>query len=233
MKIARLFGIVLSVVFAVCASLASLASAADPEFTHLPTVKTFKTASTGNSILRGTTATVTCTSEGGSGEITSMDEVGKVSVVYNGCTVATAEHSGCSISSKTSPASGAGEIKVEPLRGLLGLVATAEATSGVGILFEPESSSGVFVTFEKSAGECSTPVTKVEGSVAGEVPLINHLLRTARTIFLAVGGTTAQKIKTIKTLNGEVKPKLLSFGSLPSSQEEEPVTTYGDELRID
>jgi len=234
MKVARLFCLVLAAVFAVGMVAASLASASgDPEFIHLPAKKAFKSDS-GVSVLRSSLGeVVTCESDVDTGEITSMDEVGKVVVHFLGCSVKTGAGSVCTI--KTEGVSGTeGLVITKTLRGLLGLVHNdSEATTLVGILFEPETSN-VFVQFAATGAPCETPLTSVEGKVAGEIsPIL--VLSNDSDINLqpsTVGGHK-QRIAEILVLGALVKPKLTAFGAGESSEETFDLVLWEEPVEID
>lgn len=228
MKLARLLGVALVAIFVVSAMVAAEASAADPEFTVLPTVKTFVSLS-GLSILDSANGnSIDCTSDVNSGEITSMDTVGDVHVHFLGCSVyAGTEH--CTI--KSTNTTGEGLILTNTLNGLLGLVdKDSEATSLVGILFEPVSGK-VFVTLAETAAACGTPITAVEGTVAGEVLPINEESETGHVFIQAEG--SKQRIKSILVLGGSVKPKLSSFGADESSESTLDIIHWGGKVEID
>lgn len=232
MKLARLFGMAFVAIFAIGAVFASIASAADPEFVHLPTKLSFKALSDGNSILRSSTATVICEHESSTGVIKTMDTVGNVVVKYTGCKVVNAAKEVCTFKSK-NPLGGAGEIITNTLKGELGLVATSEAPSGVGLLFKSESGV-VFTTFEK-AEPCTTAVEAAEGDVAGEVTPINTLTTKIDIKFLptSTAALHSEQIKKIRVLAGTEEPALESFGSLISSQEALALVTFEEPVQVD
>jgi hypothetical protein len=81
--------------------------------------------------------------------------------------------------------------------GELGEVAAAEASSEVGIVIKPGT------TFL-----CGTETVQITGSVAGE---LTPLSTSEKLIFVSIPGTPpTQKIKTIKTASGTLKPVLLA-----------------------
>jgi hypothetical protein len=95
------------------------------------------------------------------------------------------------------------------LSGELGEVATSEATTKVGLLMKPNA------TFE-----CSGKLVKISGSVAGEVTPLN----TTGGFVFALNNMSAQKIKTITTSGGTIKPSLLINGT--------PVTFTSTETNV-
>lgn len=94
------------------------------------------------------TAKVECTSETATGEATGSDEVGNVSVRFEGCTF-----SGLPATTVGLPA---GEIQVNQLKGRLGYI--NKATHEVGVLLEPAAPGGLFADFETLGGELSVRV---------------------------------------------------------------------------
>jgi hypothetical protein len=232
MKVARLFGFVFTAVCALAALVASSAFASDPEFTHLP-LGTHFTSHSGTSILRSVTATIICTSDQNSGEITSMDSVGKVTVHFLGCKEHTTGGE-CPLSSSGFRNS-AELILTNTLRGLLGLVHTnEEATSLVGILFEPETGED-FTLFNATEAPCSTAETAVKGNVAGEVTPINRLVPTSSINLFASAASPNKKnrIQEILVLSGAVKPKLIAFGAVEATEETFDEVLWDGEVEVD
>jgi hypothetical protein len=224
MKLARLVSLALVTVFAIAAVGASAASAF-PEFKVLPSVKTFKGES-GVGLLTASSEEVKCTTDGNTGEVTTMDSVGKVTVTFSGCKV-TNKKGTCTI--KSTNTSTAGLIVTNSLRGLLGEVAASESTSKVGLLLEPES--GVtFVTLEKTAAPCESIETAVEGTLAGEVTPINASQTTGKVVFLAP--SAKQRIKEITVLAGTKKPKLTAFGIATATEETTETNTFGGNIEV-
>ena len=166
MKVTRLVGLAVVAILAVGAMAASTALASTPEFKVLPLGPKFTTTS-GVSVLAAATDTVTCAGDTSTGEITSMDTVGRVVVKYTGCQINTAT---CSAKIKSLPTGGhAGEIVVNTVKGRLGTVKTSEAATGVGILFEPETHQSSLPS--KKPRVALRPTTL--GDVAAEVSPVN------------------------------------------------------------
>jgi len=225
MKLARLFGTVLVAVFAISALFVSAAFAGDPEFTMLPSVKTF-TGVSGLGVLRSATNNVDCLSDENTGEITTMDEVGNIVVIFHGCKEYT--HAGvfCSTIKSTNETT-EGLIKTNTLRGLLGLIDPGKAA---GLLLEPVK--GIFLDLAEESG-CATPETAVEGSVAGAYSPTGVLQRTGLLTFEpSTAGGNKQTIKEILVLGGLVKPKLSSFVIAESSEETDDTITYAENVEV-
>jgi hypothetical protein len=209
----RLLGLAFIAVLAMSAIVASVATA-EPEFTTkgsgTVTGITIKgTAGTGK--LEATNGSViTCSKNTSTAEITGPLTIGKVVVKYTGCKGKEGTGEECSVNSK-KPAGGAGEIIVDTTKGQLGLVAAAEATSKVGVLFEPESGTE-FVNVE---GTCLT-TAPVEGKLAGEAtPVLGGTSKTGKLVFVGSGGS--QHITKITVKGKSESPKLTAFFGIISS----------------
>jgi hypothetical protein len=225
MKIARLVGLALVAVFAMSAIIASTASAF-PEFLMLPTGKTF-TGVSGVATLVAGTEKVTCQKDTNTGEVTSMDSIGKVTVHFLECKGENGKAETCTVKSAGAPETTTGLIITNSLRGLLGEVAETEAKSKVGILLEPESG----VTFVTLQGPCLSPTEEaVEGTVAGELTPIKALQSTLKLIL----GVTSKKqnIKEITVLAGLKKPKLTAFGIATATEETEDENTFEGKVEV-
>lgn len=226
MKLSRLFGIALVVVFALSALVVSAASASDPEFTVLPTVKTFKSTS-GLSILRSPTNSIDCATDLDTGEIKTMDEVGKLIVTFHGCKEYTSAGTFCGTTKSVGGTEGL--ITTSTLRGLLGLV---QGTKNAALLLEPEAGK-VFVKIAEST-PCESPELAVEGKLAGAYSPTGKLQTTGKLSFEpSTAGGDKQSIKEILVLAGLEKPELKSFGALESSEETIDTVEYGGNVEVD
>jgi hypothetical protein len=228
MKKARLFSLVLIAIFALGAMLASSASAI-PKF-KLPITKRNFTAESGTSTFNDTSAndTITCPSSTSNGTILGDDEI-SVDIHYNNCTIRAGTKGTCSIKSVGAP--GTSLIETKLLTGLLGLL--HQPNGAAGILFEP-AKGNVFVTFSPTSAPCSTPTEAVEGSVAGEFTPTGKSTKTALiSADVTNGGTGKQVITLILTLKGIVNPELISFGAAVSTQLQDAVVTFEENVEVD
>ena len=176
------------------------------EFRVLPSTKTFKGTSGPLLLKAGTTAAVKCTEDTNTGEITSMDTIGKTVLKFTGCTL----EGNKKICTAKSVGAGEGEIVTKTLKGELGTVKSSEAPSEVGLLIEAETSKKL-IEVEKDACTPLEATAPVEGSVAAEVFLPVGEEQTSAGIELAVT-SGKQRIKAITVLSGEKKPELTAFG---------------------
>jgi hypothetical protein len=204
MKPARLAGIALIAILAISLVSAAAATAALPEFK--PASGTFKTLTLGNTTLTGGGNTLTCAASTGSGEITGAMSVGKVLVKFTGCTGENSSHTTCVVK---STAGGTGEIAVNTLRGLLGLILArvGDFTSDVGLDLFPTPGS----EFTNLVGSCIV-ASKITGSIAGEVTPIGTLTLIGKLSLGATGGK--QDITTIDLLGGLMEPELEFFSAV-------------------
>ena len=223
-------------VFAMSALEASAASAIAPEFEKsgggLPTLKGFKDTS-GVQTLYAPGVTIICKKSNSAGKITGLKTVGEVTVTFEECklwnTALTIE---CGVKSK-SPLGSLGTIITNKLKGELGVTTIG---TKVGEALAPESGA-TFVEIEAVA-PCSvfTGVTKVEGSVIGEVTPINTLQTTGKLIFRTEATKTKQQIKkcsggtVIILCNGE-SDVLSSFGGT-SALESEDTITFEEAIKV-
>lgn len=206
MKLSRLFGLIVGVVLAVNLIAVGIASAAsDPEFRD-SVKQPFKILS-GTTTLASATQSVTCSKDEGSGEVEGVSKVGKIVVTFSNCVAKEGVKEGCT--AKTDGGT-TGIITTNTLDGELGLVAKAEAASGVGILLLPTSGA----SFATIVASCVEPeLFAVEHQVAGEATPIGVLSKTGSLVFGGSAGT--QSIKTIIVLGATVKIKQLSaFGAI-------------------
>jgi hypothetical protein len=166
---------------------------------------------------------VTCTKDTSTGEITGEATIGSLRVTYNGCT---GKSGGTVCSVKSVGAKNGGEILTTTLKGELGLVATSEATSGVGLLIAPLSGA----EFAQLQGSCIVE-GDLEGSVAGEIAPVNSLQGTSKLTFLA-SSTAKQKIARITVKGTSKRPELLDFGLVNVSEEASEVLTFEEAVEI-
>jgi hypothetical protein len=206
MKLSRLFGLALGVALAASLLAAATASAADPEFRG--TFPILFLALSFIFILDSSTNRIECLHDHVHGEILGASKVGKVVVAFVGCT---GEEGGTTCTAKSKGAK-TGEIITKTLDGELGLVAKAEAASGVGLLLLPEATK-VFVEPE---GPCLT-TAPVEGSIAGEASPIGVSSKTGKVVY--TGSKGSQSIKKITVLGSSVEPKLSAFFGLVAASE--------------
>jgi hypothetical protein len=228
MQKARLFSLVLIAIFALGSMLASSASAI-PKF-KLPITKRNFTAESGTSVFNDATAndTITCPSSTSNGTILGDDEI-SVKIHYNGCTIRAGTKGTCSIKNVGAP--GTSLILTNLLTGLLGLL--HQPNGAAGILFEP-AKGNVFVTFAATEAPCSTPERAVEGSVAGEFTPTGKSSQTALiSVNVTNNGTGKPIITLILTLKGVVTPELISFGAAVSTQLQDAVVTFEENVEVD
>lgn len=210
MKLSRLFGLIVGVVLAMSLVMVAAASAAAPEF---KSSAGFPVLFLGLSLL-GTLESekqkVECGDDHIHGFILGPHTVSGIEIEFLGCTAKEGEKAGCPAK---SPGSATGDIATNLLDGELGAVTTTEAASGVGQLFLPEKGK-VFTTI---VAACIAPEeSAVEGQVAGEVVQLNALV--SEQLIVLTGSKGTQSIKSIGILGTTVKPKLTSFGAIPSSE---------------
>jgi hypothetical protein len=181
------------------------ATAAEPEFKPVPTKKKLTgTAGTSGWTFGGNS--IECTKTATTGEVDNSQTVGNVVVVFSGCTTSGIGGSGCVANSTGAKP---GDIVTRPLTGELGKVATAEASSGVGLRFKPESKNKWFTL---QVNDC-TPEETFTGELTAEVSVIGKKQATNKLVFES--GVSGAKIKEI-TLNSGVaeRPEFEAFGAL-------------------
>jgi hypothetical protein len=199
------------------------AAMAAPEFKP-STAQTFTGTSGSGKLTDSIGEEITCTSDSSSGEITGVDTVAKVLVTFKGCTgKKTSSEKACSVK---SVGAAEGEIKTSSLKGELGTVAKAEATSEVGLDLEPEKQP--FVSIEKAT---CTLGGAVEGSIAGEVTPVKKSQTTGELVFIQTANGT-QKVKKITVLSGAKSPSLLAFGLVSSSEETTEKLTFSKAVEV-
>lgn len=230
MKLARLFSIMLIAVFAVAAIVASSASAI-PLFT-LPITKRGFTSSSGLAKLRvpSLKIEIDCATSTGAGVIVDDDAV-SFKLHFLTCNAFTNGKGPCTIK---NPGGAAGLIQTNLLTGLLGLL--HEPAGHAGILFEPgPGTTGIFTTFAKieKSTECEEhPESTVEGNVAGEFEPTGKKSTTGKITLAPTSATGKQKVTLILTLAGIIKPKLLSFGAVESTQEINSTITFEEAVEV-
>jgi hypothetical protein len=206
MKIARLAGLILVAVAALCLGVASTASASaeNPLFNFLPGTDIVGTS--GTSILYGGGRLVLCLKDVFSGEVSNSLLIGDADVHYLEC-VSLATPQSATHCAVNSPGASSGLILTHTLHGILGLILPSKRT---GILFLPLGNS-IFVELEKNA---CTELTKVTGNVAGELEPIGSLQKTGKTFFTLTPATGFASIKDIDLTHGLglVKPEIVAFG---------------------
>jgi hypothetical protein len=176
MRCTRTIGAGVAAAFAM-SGLPGTATATTPEFLHSLkevgkkgfTVKS-KTGSTFIE-LAGTTYKIACKASTGSGKIRSVKEVETVVVKFKECKAKEGEETKeCEVHS-TSPLGGSEEIITKTLKGRLGEVAKAEATSQRGLLLEPLAGT-VYVTIKGSTECLPAETSEVKGSLIGEISTV-------------------------------------------------------------
>jgi hypothetical protein len=205
MKTYRSAGIALVIAIALNLVAASVAFGA-AEFSPIPANRGFETRS-GATVLTGDGGIekITCAASRSSGEITGATTVGKVLVIYTGCTSAGIGGQGCSVES--DGAATAGEIRTKILEGELGTVAAGEGPSERALVIRPETGK----KFAVVEGNRCTEEATVTGSIAGEVERVGISGVKNGLIFKVVGGR--QAIRRVKVSSGELKPELVAFAS--------------------
>ena len=179
--------------------------------------------SAGTSVLVSATTSISCAASTAVGEITGADTLGKLIVIYTGCLATTS--TGCTTKIKSLTGK-TGEIVTNAIKGLLGTVKTSEATSGVGLLFEPETGEHRFVTFAATGAPCNIPEATVNGNLAGEVTPVNKLQSTDKIVLTGTGAK--QKIKEIVVLGKIVTPEFEAFGSETSETATDELVDEGE-----
>jgi Tfp pilus assembly major pilin PilA len=200
------------------------AALAEPEFA--PSTKQTISGRGGSSLLSDSAgASIQCEQDTSTAEITGAKTVGGMVVLFTGCFGKTSEsESACTV--KSASAKNAGEIDTLTLKGLLGLVAKAEALSGVGLLLEPTTGHSWFTVAKAT---CATEAA-VEGSVAGEITGVIEGGLAAEVNF--VGSSGKQTIKKITVPAGEKEPELKAFGTAKASEDATDVLGVAKEIEI-
>lgn len=169
-------GLALPVALAVCA-LAVASAGATPHFE--PAVVNFTTTSGASTIYAASVPAIKCSSDKGSGGVTSKEGLSWVSFIFEGC-----KSSMHCLSS----------LGFEALSGEDGKVAAAEAASEFGVMLKINSTI-----------ECGGETLKLRGTVAGEFTPLT--LAFTHNLNFAVG-SGVQRIKSITIGSNVVKPKL-------------------------
>jgi hypothetical protein len=154
------------------------------------------------------TLRVSCPKDISQGVITGVKAISKVFVIFQSCVGLATSGEECPVKTPGEPE---GVIKTKELSGELGLVAAAEAPSSeTGLALKPT----VAAFFTELEGEPATciPLTKVVGSVIGEVEPVKVLSTTGEVIFGVKGGEGKKNKQTIQKLVGGEKDTLEAFG---------------------
>jgi len=203
------------------AALALGAMAAAPSFAALTAVEfspgatgtAVTTASTGSVTLKNktNTETVTCTADSSSGKLKNAHEIEKIVVHFTGCS---AEKSGVTCGeARTLHGAVAKEIVTNELVGKLGLIASTEGASEVGIRLEPVGST-IFAELEieknttNHLGTCVAS-TMAEGKITGEVPMASLNKSNGKGELIFAENAGLQKVKKFEG----VATTLTAFGS--------------------
>jgi hypothetical protein len=156
--------------------------------------ETFKGKQVGNSILKATGLEITCTSGSSEGTFAAnTSKIEKVKVTFKGC-----KGGACKVSNKGNP--NEEEIKTEAIKGTLGETTIGALESNVGIDLEPEGTT-TFVELEGHPTGCGIPLTKLKGSVIGEVTPVNTSTKIGTLKFKEAGGV--QEIQNIEEEGSE------------------------------
>jgi|ERR1700733_1737190 len=202
MKIARLSGLLLGLVFALSLVGASVASAVPPLFTSGSIGATYKANVLAGTLKAGTGATaivVFCAKASSEGEIASVHLVGPFFIHFLECKASgNGGTSYCEAVNSTGNTGGL--ILTKTLHALLGLALPSQLPA---LLFLP-TSSVTFVELEKTT--CS-PTTKITGSIAG---LVSNARKTPSLTTLLTFGPKDPEL--IHTLLGLTEPELVAFG---------------------
>ncbi len=178
-------------------------SLANGEFIEVHPAKLKVKGKGGANVLTAGTNVVTCqASTTSTGEITTIDSIGKLIVKFTGCKTST----GGSPCTAKSVGAAEGEIITKTLKGQLGTVKSTEATSKRGFLISPETGT----KFTMLAANACTPETSVNGSVAAEAAPVNALQSTGKLVFGVTAG--AQNIKSLSILSVTKSPEIEAFG---------------------
>jgi hypothetical protein len=221
----RVTAIVLALVGASTIGITVVSTAlAEPELS--PTTKQKITDRLGtNTLSDAAGASITCSQGTGSSEVTGPRSTGVLVVTFTGCTgKETESESPCTV--KGAGAKNSGEIVTNTLKTLLGLVATSEATSGIGLLLEPAAGHTWFTVAKAT---CTTEGA-LEGTLAGEVTSLIEEGKTLEIGFL--GKTGSQRIKKITVPPGEEKPSLKAFGVVNTSDEGAEALTFEKTVKL-
>jgi hypothetical protein len=197
MKIARLAGLMLVAIMAMSFAVSSVAMAA-PEFK--PTGATI-TGTSGTAKLVAGGNTVTCSTSGSTGTITSATLAGNVVVNFLGCTSSGSGGSNCA--TKSTNTSTAGLILTTTLHGVLGTT-----SSGAAALLLLPISGKRFVTLEANTCTIETAVT---GNVAGLVEPTGKSQTTGTLKFALTSGKNIS-VMTLST-GGSTEPALTAFST--------------------
>jgi hypothetical protein len=232
-------------VSALAASAASAETAAEQQQFGKELVKQHFTSKEGKGTLTAGGKAITCKEDTNVGETVGKESVQNVVVTFTGCEE---PKTPCKVN---SPGQAAGVIVTNALRGELGEVAKAEATSEVGLLLEPTPTKAEeekipptkppFVVLE---GSC-IPTTAVEGKLVGEVtPLA---LSTKHNLEFALSAGK-QKIKTFERSfakhcgipaggnqceeDAKLKPKLTAFGLEATEESLKDEVTFEEAVEV-
>ncbi len=204
MRLTKMIGLCAAGAFAIGGLAVAHASAA-PEFLHegkevLNKGFVVKSKGAGATLveLGETKYKIVCTGSTAVGKIKGKTEVDSVVVKFTGCRAKEAgEAVECEVKS-TSPLGGKEEIITKTLKGRLGLVLAAEATSERGLLLLP-SSGTVYVTITGSTECLPAETSEVKGSLIGEIKPVHTLKLKGELVYK----TKEQKTQLLKKFTGE------------------------------
>ena len=198
-----MIGLAALAVFAVGGQAGTTASA-EPEFLHAGK-EVLKKGFTVTSNAPGATLVelekkykIVCASSTSTGKLKGKSEVDGVVAKFKGCKAKEAEEGlECEVNS-TSPLGAKEEIITKTLKGRVGLVVKAEATSERGLLLLP-SIGTVYVTITGSTECLPAETSEVKGGLIGEIKPIKTLKLKSELIYK----TKEQKTQLIKKFIGE------------------------------
>jgi hypothetical protein len=170
---------------------------------------------------------IVCTSSTTTGKIKGKSEVDGVVAKFKGCKAKEAEATHeCEVNS-TSPLGANEEIITKTLKGRIGLVASAEATSGRGLLLLP-SIGTVYVTIAGSTECLPAETSEVKGSLIGEIKPIKTLKLKGELIYK----TKEQKTQLIKKFIGESAMHELEIFEVKTPLEAADTIEYEESVEV-
>ncbi|HEX5851872.1 MAG TPA: hypothetical protein VFY36_02150 [Solirubrobacteraceae bacterium] len=220
-------------VFAI-SGLAATAASAEPEFLHegkevLNKGFVAKSKAAGATLveLGETKYKIFCTSRMSTGKIKGKSEVDGVVVKFKGCRAKEAgEALECEVNS-TNPLGAKEEVITKTLKGRIGLVVSAEATSERGLLLLPNVGT-VYVTIKGSTECLPAETSEVKGSLMGEIKPV-HTLKLKSELFYK---TKEQKTQLIKKFIGESATHELEIFEVKAPVEAADTIEYEESVEI-
>ena len=233
MRCMKMIGLCLVTTFAI-GGLAATAASAEPEFLHagkevLNKGFVVKSKASGAVLveLGETKFKILCTSRTSTGRIKGKTEVDNVVAKFKGCRAKEAEEAlECEVNS-TSPLGGKEEVITKTLKGRVGLVASAEATSERGLLLLPNVGT-VYVTLRGSTECLPAETSEVKGSLIGEIKPVHTLKLKGEVIYK----TKEQKTQLIKKFIGESAMHELEIFEVKAPLEAADTIEYEESVEI-